>query len=150
MRISDPLPWQCLSRYPEACRGVVFIDIDYRDLILRKRTIVHEEPNLSSVLSNVVASDGPVLLHSDQYIQVGCDLHKLTQLNQILSNVIKLENCMFFLTKFKKLFSQECVGMILLIAEVSITYMNVNAADDLIQWASNLPDGKSFVSIFRK
>ncbi|KAI1007285.1 tRNA wybutosine-synthesizing protein 4 [Podosphaera aphanis] len=119
----DPLPWQCLSRYPEACSGVVFIDIDYRDLILRKRTIVHEEPNLSSILSNVVASDGPVLLHSDQYIQVGCDLHKLTQLNEILSSVIKLENCMILLT-----------------AEVSITYMNVNAADDLIQWASTLPD----------
>jgi len=32
-------------------------------------------------------------------------------------------------------------GFVLFTAEVSITYMDVGAADALINWASNLPEG---------
>jgi len=36
----DPLPWQCLGRYPALSNNVKFVDIDYRDLMLKKRDVV--------------------------------------------------------------------------------------------------------------
>ncbi|RKF60766.1 tRNA wybutosine-synthesizing protein 4 [Erysiphe neolycopersici] len=121
----DPLPWQCLSKYPVACKGAVFIDIDYRDLILRKRKFVQDISDLSSILTNVQISDDDILLRSDQYLQVGCDLSNIARLNDILSRVVDIRD-----------------SSILFIAEVSITYMDVNAADNLIRWASHFLDAQ--------
>lgn len=119
----DPLPWQCLSRYPAACVNVKFIDVDYRDLIVNKREVVLNTPELLSKLTNIEKQTGDMLLRSDQYLQVGCDLRDLPRLEQILASIIDLQN-----------------SVILFTAEVSITYMNVEAADALIQWASTLPE----------
>lgn len=119
----DPLPWQCLSKYPDACKGAIFIDIDYRDLILRKRKLVQDIPDLCSILTNVQTSEDDVLLQSDQYLQVGCDLSEVARLNDILSQVVDIRN-----------------SSILFIAEVSITYMDVKDADKLISWASHFLD----------
>ncbi|POS87310.1 hypothetical protein EPUL_000714 [Erysiphe pulchra] len=121
----DPLPWQCLSKYPDACEGAVFIDIDYRDLILRKRKLVQDVPDLSSILTNMQTSDDDVLLRSDQYLQVGCDLSEIARLHDILSQAVDIKD-----------------SSILFIAEVSITYMDVNAADSLISWASQFLDAQ--------
>ena len=39
---SDPLPWQCLARYPNSCHDTTFVDIDYEDLMMRKRKTVQQ------------------------------------------------------------------------------------------------------------
>ncbi|TQS38467.1 hypothetical protein Golomagni_01027 [Golovinomyces magnicellulatus] len=121
----DPLPWVCLSRYQSKCNGVCFIDIDHRDLILRKRKIIQEAPDLNSMLKNIEVAEGHVLLRSDQYLLVGCDLRNLYQLSEILSDIVNAQD-----------------ALILFIAEVSITYMDVKAADNIIEWASKFPYAK--------
>ena len=65
-----------------------------------------------------------ILFRSDQYVQLGCDLRDLPHLNQTLSQVLDIDN-----------------SLILLTAEVSITYMKVEESDALIKWASMLPEG---------
>ncbi|KAH8816282.1 hypothetical protein F5884DRAFT_852728 [Xylogone sp. PMI_703] len=120
----DPLPWQCLVRYPELSEGVVFVDIDYPELMLKKREVVHRTPELNSIFSNLIEKDeGEILLTSDQYIQIGCDLRNSQNVSQALSQLFDLKNCEILFT-----------------AEVSITYMAIDDADSLISWASTLPE----------
>lgn len=94
--------------------------------MIKKRSIVNSTAELSSFLTNVEILEGDILLRSDQYLQVGCDLRNLKLLSQTLASAIDIENCLVLLT-----------------AEVSITYMNVEAANALIEWAGKLPDGKN-------
>ena len=121
------LPWQCLTRYPEACRGVKFVDVDFPDLIERKRQTVEATPELKSAF-NWVREPGelrvPVIFESDEYVQIGCDLRQLVTLREGLDMVVDVENCSF-----------------LFIAEVSITYMDTKGANGVIRWASTLGDG---------
>ena len=120
----DPLIWQCHARYPNSCSNTCFIDIDYKGLMLKKRAAVLDTPELKKILTNIESSDdGDVLLRSDQYVQLGCDLRDLKSLEKTLSTVINIENCIILFT-----------------AEVSITYMNTQTADALIAWAGALPD----------
>jgi tRNA wybutosine-synthesizing protein 4 len=120
---SDPLPWQSWARYPEASRDVTFVDIDYRDLILRKRDMVQQTSELNSILKNVeYPEDGDILLRSEQYLQVGCDLRDLTKLEKFFSSEFDLSNSVVFCT-----------------AEVSIAYMDVATSDALIKWIGSLP-----------
>lgn len=122
----DPLPWQCMSRYPAASQGVKFIDIDYKDLMIKKQTVVQNAPELNSMLTNLnVIQNGDILLSSDQYLQLGCDLRDLKRLEETISKVVDIEKCSFLFT-----------------AEVSITYMPTEAADALIQWANKLPEAR--------
>jgi tRNA wybutosine-synthesizing protein 4 len=78
------------------------------------------------MLTNVsYPTGGDVVLHSDKYVQLGCDLRDLPRLSVALSSVVDIQEC-----------------LILFVAEVSITYMDLKAADELIKWASTLPNGK--------
>jgi len=91
--ISDPLPWQCFSRYSSTCQGVRFIDIDYRDLMIKKRMVVQHTSELNSMLTNVEVSEGDVLFRSDQYLQLGCDLRDLANLERVLQDTVDIKNC---------------------------------------------------------
>lgn len=116
------LPWQTWTRYPEECKEVVFIDIDFPDLMLRKKKTVLSTPQLVEPLTGLKGFDtGSVLLKSDNYAQIGCDLRQLDALSLALSEIVDISACSF-----------------LFVAEVSITYMETEAADALIQWASAL------------
>jgi len=76
------------------------------------------------MLTNVDSSaNEDIIFLSDQYIQLGCDLRNIEHLHQTLASVIDIEN-----------------SSILFTAEVSITYMTLEASDSLIKWASTLPD----------
>jgi tRNA wybutosine-synthesizing protein 4 len=123
---SDPLPWQCLSRYPEISKQALFIDIDYKDLILKKRAMIQATDQLSSYFTNVIISESEVSFESDQYVQMGCDLRDLKLLEDTLKKIIDPSK-----------------ARILFVAEVSITYMEKKTADDLVHWAAKLPDGMS-------
>lgn len=99
-----------------------FIDIDFPDLMLRKTKTVLSTPQLVDPLTNLETFDkGTVLLKSDNYAQIGCDLRDLTALRTAISELVDISASSF-----------------LLVAEVSITYMETDPADALIQWASGL------------
>ncbi|RDL37360.1 Uncharacterized protein BP5553_04793 [Venustampulla echinocandica] len=122
----DPLPWQCLSRYPASSENVMFIDVDYKDLMIRKRETVERTPELQSLFTNIrYPESGDILLSSDQYLQIGCDLRDLTHLDNVLKSTLDLSS-----------------SQVLLVAEVSITYMEAEHADNLIKWASGLPSAR--------
>ncbi|KAM7222076.1 hypothetical protein V8F06_002581 [Rhypophila decipiens] len=123
---SDVLPWQCLHRYPEHCQAglVKFVDVDFPDLIERKRQTVLNTPELLGALTAVQEnpSSGPVVFESDQYAQIGCDLRELDKLQTALAATLgDLSECSF-----------------IFVAEVSITYMETIGADNVIKWASSL------------
>lgn len=118
---SDVLPWQCLSRYPDACRGVRFVDIDFPDVMAAKKAIVSRTPELQGLLTNLVFPPHPrVLVQSDQYCQIACDLRQLAVLREDLAGLVDTAH-----------------AELLFVAEVSITYMEPEAADALIQWAGS-------------
>ncbi|KAI1764359.1 LCM-domain-containing protein [Hypoxylon sp. FL1150] len=119
---SDVLPWQCMTRYPDLCHNTKFIDIDFPDLIEKKCRVVKETSELSSPLTGLATHVGNhVQLTSDQYVQIGCDLRRISDIEQALSAVIDAAQCEF-----------------MFVAEVSITYMETEGADSVIKWASTL------------
>ncbi|KAK0706605.1 hypothetical protein B0T26DRAFT_743819 [Lasiosphaeria miniovina] len=127
---SDVLPWQCLSRYPEHCGRARFVDVDFPELIERKRQTVAATPELLAGLTGVRAQQQQrhpsVVFESDRYVQIGCDLRELATLQQALAAVLgDLAGCEF-----------------LFVAEVSITYMETAGADEVIRWASTLGDAE--------
>ncbi|KAM0474258.1 hypothetical protein ACHAPX_007591 [Trichoderma viride] len=131
---SDVLPWQCHARYRDMGNDALFIDIDYPDLIEKKRAIVLQTPELRDLLGDdfTVSEDKDgVLLRSDKYCQLGCDLRQLDRLRDVLKTVVDLPEC-----------------AILFVAEVSITYMDTLSTDSLIQWASTVGRGLSASSDF--
>lgn len=88
----------------------------------RKRETVLSTPELRASLTGLETSDdSPVLLKSDQYYQVGCDLGHIDVLRASLSSIVDLSACCF-----------------LFVAEVSITYMEREAADALVRWTSTV------------
>ncbi|KAI8304207.1 tRNA wybutosine-synthesizing protein 4 [Colletotrichum sp. SAR11_59] len=118
---SDVLPWQCGVRYPDACRDVTFIDVDYPDLIQKKRRIVLDTPELHALLGTWQVNDkSPIVLESQKYCQIACDLRQLSALENALSKLFDLSATEF-----------------LFVAEVSITYMDTEGADGVISWAGS-------------
>ena len=91
----------------------------------RKRDMVQSNKELFEVLTTVeTRDDGSILLSSDQYLQLGCDLRDLNSVTRALADAINLDDC-----------------KVLFIAEDSITYMSTEASDSLIQWASGFHEG---------
>lgn len=100
-----------MARYPDACRGAKFVDIDFPDLMVKKRAVVLDTPELRSVFEPFDADAAEhVLLQSSMYSQVGCDLRNTADVQKALSACLGLSDCVFFF-----------------VAEVSITYMEVKA-----------------------
>lgn len=65
-------------------------------------------------------------LRSDHYSAVGCDLADIAKLERLVADEVDTST-----------------SLILCTAEVSITYMNIEAADALIKWAARYEDSKS-------
>ena len=95
--------------------------------MLKKRQVVLNTAELTAPLADVqTPEDGPILLRSDRYFQVGCDLRDTDTLHQALSLIAEISR-----------------ARLLFVAEVSITYMETEAADGLIKWASSIGQGMS-------
>ncbi|KPM35268.1 tRNA wybutosine-synthesizing protein 4 [Neonectria ditissima] len=124
---SDVLPWQCHHRYANACENTVFLDIDYPDLMRKKRAVVLATPQLRELLGpDPIISENDtdqILLRSEKYCQLGCDLRQLDALRHCLESFLPLSEC-----------------SVLFVAEVSITYMDTHSADALIDWASSIAE----------
>ncbi|KAK2927506.1 JmjC domain [Fusarium oxysporum f. sp. vasinfectum] len=128
---SDVLPWQSYHRYGDSCENTLFIDVDYPDLMLKKRAIVLGTPQLHELLGDSPAISEKVtdqiLLRSDKYCQIGCDLRELESLRNCLESFLNLAEC-----------------SVLFVAEVSITYMDTFSADALpssVFWNRFSPHG---------
>ena len=124
---SDVLPWQCHARNL-ASNDVLFVDVDYPDLIHKKRAVVLQTPELRELLGDdyTLSDEGKdgLLLRSTKYCQLGCDLRQLDRLRTLLGSIVSLPEC-----------------AILFVAEVSITYMDTHSADALIEWGSTVGRG---------
>jgi tRNA wybutosine-synthesizing protein 4 len=123
---SDPLPFQFLSSEASRCTNAMFVDIDYDKLMTHKTTIATQTREIRDVLGEHETSPEGlgVLLRAPHYLGIGCDLQDLKRLDETISKEIKSPKC-----------------PILCVAEVSLTYMDVNSADGVISWASSLGEG---------
>ncbi len=63
--------------------------------MIKKRAVVQSTTELNSILTNVKLSEGDIMLQSDQYIQLGCDLRDLEALGRLLGSVVDIENSDF-------------------------------------------------------
>ncbi|KAF2458888.1 S-adenosyl-L-methionine-dependent methyltransferase, partial [Lineolata rhizophorae] len=118
----DLLPFQLLRERPELCENIVFVDVDYPQLIQAKADIISRTAELSGLLINVdtSGSDKATPLRSQQYVALGCDLRNLSLLESFLTAGLGRPACAF-----------------LFYAEVSLTYMPVADADAVIRLASS-------------
>lgn len=121
----DPLAFQWLSRAPEICNGVTFVDVDYPALIAKKVDVIASEPHLNNLLQDAEknSTSSGILLRSQNYIAIGCDLTNIAELDKLWRTEIDVSECMVLCT-----------------AEVSVTYMDTISANELIRWAAGRED----------
>ena len=96
------------------------MDVDYPDLMKKKCDIISNTSQFQDLLGPYDRSWEPngLILCSENYLAVGCDLADIGRLNTLVASEVQMSMC-----------------IVLCIAEVSITYMDTNAADALIRWA---------------
>lgn len=103
----------------------MFVDIDYPQLIARKLEVISQTAELRDLLNlSSIAGELEVMpWRGTHYMALGCDLADINRLSEALEREIDLQS-----------------SLILCIAEVSVTYMDVAAADSLIGWTSRYND----------
>lgn len=102
------------------------MDVDYWELMITKTCIIRDTPVLFEMVKPKEVSDLGFVIESHQYYGIGCDLRDLQSLDLAVRSIEDLDE-----------------ASVLCIAEVSVTYMDPDAADALIAWARALSDGKS-------
>ncbi|KAL2891737.1 tRNA wybutosine-synthesizing protein 4 [Ceratocystis lukuohia] len=108
--------------------SALFIDIDYPDMMQKKKQIVTQIPELAELLGNdfkTSQKETGVILESPKYCQIACDLRELDIVTGMIEELIDLQN-----------------SHVLFVAEVSITYMDNKSADNVIRWASTIPSAE--------
>lgn len=102
------MPFQFWHRYPDLSKDAVFVDVDYPQLIGRKRSRMLNNDLLRDALlrTNLRPAESPLYLRSDKYMALGCDLKDLATLEKTLRAEFQVPACSF-----------------LFVAEVSLTYM---------------------------
>lgn len=128
MRSSDTMPFKFLAQQRELCQSATFVDMDYRQLILKKCEVIRATKQLHEVIADFEMPTNPkdVILKSEKYYALACDLQKIQDLDHAL----------------RKLVDPRDDVSILYIAEVSMTYMDATAANTLIKWASGFAPGR--------
>ena len=97
------------------------MDVDYPDLVEKKCDIISNTSQLRDLLGPYDRPLNPpgLTLRSEHYLAIGCDLADVAMLDMLLASEVQISNYLVLCT-----------------AEVSITYMDTNAADALIRWAA--------------
>lgn len=131
------MPFQWLAREKPLCSNTKFIDVDYELLMETKREIIFSRPEMKGLLHSVMASSSgicpEILIDSQEYSALGCDLRNLRKLGRLLTSVVDLEDC-----------------MVLCVAEDSTCFMRTNDANALIQWTSGLSRGINYTTLSSK
>ncbi|KAL6719341.1 tRNA methyltransferase ppm2 [Lecanora helva] len=117
---SDPLAFEWLSK-EDLVSGTKLIDVDFPDLISKKCNMIENTSQLRSMLGPLELPEkaNGTYLRSQHYCAIGCDLRDLVKLEELLACELNGSQ-----------------SLILCTAEVSVTYMNFEAADALIRWAA--------------
>ena len=102
-----------------------FVDVDYRELMITKTSIIKETSVLVDLVKPNHCSVLNFMMNSEQYCGIGCDLRDLHNLDLAIRSLGNIDE-----------------ASVLCIAEVSMTYMDPDAADALIAWARTLSAGK--------
>ncbi|KIW16397.1 hypothetical protein PV08_06449 [Exophiala spinifera] len=130
----DPMPFQWLAREKPLCSNTKFIDVDYELLIETKRDIIFSRPEMKGLLHSVMTSSSDIcpgiLIDSQEYSALGCDLRNLRKLGRLLTSVVDLED-----------------SMVLCVAEDSTCFMRTDDANALIQWSSVLSRDVTFCAL---
>ena len=94
----------------------------------KKCEVISHNPQLADLVGELEISSNNrgVIARSEQYLAIGCDLRDLAWLDQALRKEIDI-------TK----------SLVLITAEVSITYVDVESADALIAWSARFLNGKT-------
>ncbi|KAJ5587316.1 LCM-domain-containing protein [Penicillium hispanicum] len=128
----DPLPFILLSREKKSMRSgnTVFVDVDYEKLMAHKKNAIRQTEVITEVLGDIDSGEDQdaIQIRSPRYIAVGCDLKNLEKLDDVLRNSV--------------LPSAGC--SVLCIAEVSLTYMDIKSANEILIWASTLTSDVQF------
>ncbi len=121
------MAFQWLSRSSSLCRNVRFIDIDFPDLVAEKSDVIVDTPQLREILGphERVSNTTGIFLRSEHYLALGCDLGNIARLDELLAEEF-----------------DPSISLILCTAEVSITYMDVRAADALIHWGARYDNSR--------
>jgi tRNA wybutosine-synthesizing protein 4 len=106
------------------------VDVDYRELMITKAGIVRETDVLDDLVRPKDGSNVDFVIEGERYYGIGCDLRDIRRLDAAIKSLADLENT-----------------LVLCIAEVSITYMDPDAADALISWAGKLSAGKMVLTM---
>ncbi|KAE8149305.1 tRNA wybutosine-synthesizing protein 4 [Aspergillus avenaceus] len=125
----DPLPYMLLSADKSLCRDTTFVDIDYEKLMLNKKLAIQKTDEITQLLEDVefLPDDSAVQIRSKHYLAIGCDLKNLTKLDTALKTEVLPAEC-----------------SVLFLAEVSLTYMDVKSANEVVNWASQLSKDAQF------
>ncbi|KAF2631182.1 leucine carboxyl methyltransferase 2 [Macroventuria anomochaeta] len=117
----DPLPFQFWHRYASLTEEATFVDVDYPQLIEKKKDVVFTKSLLRDALlkTGLRTAEAPVRVRSDKYMAIGCDLRDLQLLERTLRAELDIPST-----------------SLLFVAEVSVTYMPLTDANKLIQWAN--------------
>lgn len=120
----DPYAFELLNEMQDKdMQDVVFLDIDYPDLMKKKVQMLQQSPDLSRIVGQEVSTPKPsdhIIFQTSNYICMSCDLRQLDLFGEILASLFDLDTTRFLFT-----------------AEVSITYMTQPTADALIAWTAN-------------
>lgn len=106
----------------------VFVDIEYEKPMVHKKNVIRHTHEITGVLGDVEfrPDQDAIQIRSAQYLAVGCDLKNLKRLDDVL--------------RARILPSQDC--SILLLAEVSLTYMVVKVANEVVKLGCKLTNGE--------
>lgn len=118
---SDPLPFQFWHRYATLTEKATFVDVDYPQLLDKKKDVIFTRGLLRDALlkTGLRSAEAPVRVRSERYMAIGCDLRDLQLLERTLRTELDIPN-----------------SSILFVAEVSVTYMPLVEANKLIKWAN--------------
>ena len=111
-----------MSKQQSTRNGCLFVDLDFPDLIAKKADVIVNTSQLRELIEPLERSSSPggLAIRSENYLALGCDLGESNRLDELLAGIIDSPR-----------------SLILCIAEVSMTYMDVKAADALIEWAAH-------------
>ena len=128
----DALPFRTMWQLPELCRNVLFVDVDYPQLIERKVQMMRAHDVFKAYLADEAAPvslpesiTAEIFFRNKNYFAIGCDLHDVHKLHNTLSMTMELMDCQS-----------------LFVAEVSITYMNTTDADTIIGWVGDFENAR--------
>ncbi|CUM67858.1 uncharacterized protein PRCAT00005567001 [Priceomyces carsonii] len=128
----DPLPFQLLSKFKKRNKSICFIDIDYPELVKNKLSMIKDSPEILNLIDKESVDQDfkttSILLSTDAYKLVGCDLKNKQLYAELLSTLVGNDD-----------------GIKIFVAEVSLAYMKPEFANPIIECSSKLSNSNFII-----